>query len=196
MEIISLLALNAGLISERMFVALVIMALITSMIAGGLMQKILRRKKAVRFFSHLPSSAFLPKLASSDRHGAIAELAEAACRGTALAGGAVAEVAWEREQSVSTGIGNGVAIPHARLDSLASPVVAFGISPCGIDFDSPDGEPARLVFLILTPKEDSEIQLEILADIGRTFRDQETRELAMRAKTFIEFIAGLKSGSS
>lgn len=197
MEIIlALLALNAGLISERMFVALVIMALFTSMIAGGLMQKILQRKKAVRFFSYLPSSAFLPKLAATDRRGAITELAEAACRGTALSAGAVAEAAWEREQNVSSGIGNGVAIPHARLETLASPVVALGISPCGIDFDSPDGEPARLVFLILTPKKDSEVQLEILADIGRTFRDQETRELSMRARTFTEFISGLKSCNS
>lgn len=195
MEIIlALLALNAGLISERMFVALVIMALFTSMIAGGLMQKILQRKKAVRFFNHLPTSAFVPKLTASDRRETIAELAAAACRGAGLEARNVFEAAWEREQIISTGIGHGVAIPHARLDALPAPIIAIGISQRGIDFDSPDGEPAHLVFLILTPTENNEIQLEILSDIGRTFRDPEMREAAILSETYAEFVAGLKSG--
>jgi mannitol/fructose-specific phosphotransferase system IIA component (Ntr-type) len=99
----------------------------------------------------------------------------------------------EREATMATGIGEGVAIPHARIDGLQAPVVAAALSADGIDFDAPDGEPARLIFLLLTPRDDDGAQLEILADIARTFHNDQLREKAVRAKNYTEFLAVLKT---
>ena len=98
----------------------------------------------------------------------------------------------EREKLMSTGIGDEIAIPHARLRDLKSPVVALGNSPGGIDFNAPDGKPARLVFLILTPWDDRDSQIGILAEISNIFLDAGVRERCIRAAGFNEMIATLK----
>lgn len=94
---------------------------------------------------------------------------------------------------MATGLGSGLAVPHARLEGLAGPAVGVGISRAGIDFDAPDGRPAHLVFLLLTPRNDDGAQLEILADIARTFRQRRVREQAQRAGSFTEFVGLIKS---
>lgn len=83
-----------------------------------------------------------------------------------------------REKLGSTGIGNGFAIPHAHIGS--GTVVAFGRSKKGIDFDSIDGKPVQLIFLVLAEK--GEEQLEALALIARTLRIDFARRLLMKAK--------------
>ena len=83
----------------------------------------------------------------------------------------IEEAAWNRERIVATGIGHGVAIPHARLDGISEPVVAVGISEAGIDFDAPDGQPAHVLFLLVTPRSDPTMQLELSADISHLFRE-------------------------
>lgn len=78
---------------------------------------------------------------------------------------------------MSTAVEEGIALPHARLPTLLKPVILFGRSLQGIEWNSPDGKPAHLIFLILTPKTDDEVQiLRILStvlskrsDPGKTF---------------------------
>ena len=67
---------------------------------------------------------------------------------------------------MGTGVGKGVAIPHARLETLARPLVLLGISKPGIDWNAVDDQPAHLIFLILTPADDRDTQLEILSTIA------------------------------
>ena len=107
---------------------------------------------------------------------AIRELVRVSARATGLEEALVTAAAFEREQLVSTALGGGVAAPHARLVGLARPVVAVGVSPSGIEFDTPDGIPVRLVFLILTPRSEDGAQLEILSDIAATFSKEEAVE--------------------
>lgn len=99
-----------------------------------------------------------------------------------------------REEIMSTGIGNGVALPHARISGLEDVWVVVGISPHGIDFDAPDGKPANLIFLILTPEDDPGAQLDIAAEITRRFRDQETVDAALRTEHFTDFLALMRAG--
>ncbi|NOT56679.1 MAG: PTS sugar transporter subunit IIA, partial [Deltaproteobacteria bacterium] len=80
-----------------------------------------------------------------------------------------------REELMGTGIGDGVAIPHARLDGLTKPVLTFGRSPQGINWDCPDGLPAHLVFLVLTPAGANDLQLEILATLARALGSEDAR---------------------
>lgn len=195
MEIIlGLLALQFGLISERLFVALVAMALATSLMSGPGMMILLKLKKPRRFFDFLGGRAFLPRLRAADREEAIRELAQFAGTSIGRDGHALGEAALARERLMATGVGHGVAVPHARIEGLDAPFVAVGLSASGIDFDAPDGDPAHLIFLLFTPVREDGLQLEILADIARTFREEAVRERAMKAAGYREFLALVKSG--
>ena len=74
---------------------------------------------------------------------------------------------WEREQLGSTGIGGGVAIPHCKVQGLAKPVVALGLVPAGVDLGAADGEPVRLLFLVVSPSESPAAHLQALAAVSR-----------------------------
>jgi Kef-type K+ transport system membrane component KefB/mannitol/fructose-specific phosphotransferase system IIA component (Ntr-type) len=194
MEIIlGLLALQYGVIGERLFVALVVMALTTSLISGPALQRFLKLKRPTRFTSFLLPRAFVPRLSSRTRQEVVLELATAVRGMTELEPAEIVDGVLLREQLMPTGIGHGLAVPHARLRGLKAPLVAVGISAAGIDFDAPDGLPARLVFLILTPVHDEGVQLELLADIATTFKDDDLRERACKTAGFTEFLALVRS---
>lgn len=197
MEIIlGTLALDLQVIDQRMFVALVIMAMVTSLISGTLMQAILKRKVLRRFTDYLNPKGFINPLVSNDRDGAIAELTQAAAGITGLNADAIESAVLQRERMMPTGLGLCVAVPHARLHGMTKPVVCVGLSHEGIEFEAPDGERSRMIFLILTSSEDDGAQLEILADISRTFLDAALRESGMRVGSFTEFMAMLKTRES
>lgn len=81
----------------------------------------------------------------------------------------------EREKIETTAIGHNVAIPHARIKNLAEVYLAFGITEEDVDFDAIDGQPVRLVFLILFPEEDVNTQLALLARLSRLMKDETLR---------------------
>lgn len=89
----------------------------------------------------------------------------------------------EREELGSTGIGQGVAIPHARCHSLTEMSAALGISKKGIDFGSLDGEPVYVVFLLVAPPDSSGQHLKTLARISRLLKDKFFRQTLKEAKT-------------
>jgi mannitol/fructose-specific phosphotransferase system IIA component (Ntr-type) len=191
--IIGLLALQYGIISERVFVALVFMAIVTSMISGPLMERVLKRRKPKRFTDFLSSRSFLPALKAESRERSIVELSNSLALPAGFEAASLAEAVWEREQLLATGLGNGIAVPHARVVGLQAPLIALGLSRQGIDFDAPDGEPAHIVFLLLTPGDDDAAQLEILADIARTFREEELRDRVREVGSYVEFLALMRS---
>ncbi|MCG3196178.1 MAG: hypothetical protein GHCLOJNM_00650 [bacterium] len=191
--IVGLYALQLGAIDESMFVALVVMAVTTSLGSGAMIQRVLKRRKALRFTDFLSSSHFVASLEKVDRLEVIRELVERAVKGTSLDHEKVIETVWRREQLMSTGLENGLALPHARLADLERPILAVGISRSGVDFDSFDGQPARLIFLLLTPREDNGAQVEILADIGRRFQDARLAQQAAESTNYTEFLALMRS---
>jgi Kef-type K+ transport system membrane component KefB/mannitol/fructose-specific phosphotransferase system IIA component (Ntr-type) len=193
MEIIlGTLALEAGIIRQRLFVALVIMAILTSALSGPLIRQTLRRRQQLRIFNLLSPKVFLQQLGAETSLGAIRELAALAADGAELNARDIERLAFEREQAAATGIGHGVAIPHARLVGIQQSVVAVGISQAGVPFDAPDGLPAHVVFLLVTPQDDPLSQLDLSADISRIFREPFCLEGVLRATNFTEFLATLK----
>ncbi len=196
MEIVlGTLALQYKLINEKVFVALVVMALITSLISGPAMQRLLRLKKPRRLTDYSGPRAFLNPVPADHRRGAIRALAESAAAAAGLNADAVDAAVWSREQIMSTGVGQGIAVPHARMYDLAAPVVAIGLCKEGIDFNAPDGEAAQFIFLILTPEHDNGAQIEILADVARTFGREEVRHKALQVRSYTEFLALLRTDS-
>jgi Kef-type K+ transport system membrane component KefB/mannitol/fructose-specific phosphotransferase system IIA component (Ntr-type) len=194
MEIIlGLLALNAGIIGNQLFVSLVVMALVTSMTSGTMMRRLLRAEKPIHFADFLQYRAFVPALRARDRWAAIEELAGAMAMGNNLDRAAVAEAVRARESEIPTGLGHGVAVPHARLHGLKAPMIGVAVSPDGVDFDSPDGEPSRVIFMLLTPVQDNGAQLQILATIAKTVQDPAFVKTLASAKSYTEFLAHLKA---
>jgi len=190
MEIIfGLLGLQMGLIRERLFVTLVVVAMATSMMSGPLMQKLLRLTRPRRLSDFLAARGFIPDLQAATRTAAIRELSAAASAAAGRDAEAVTASVLAREGQASTGLGDRLAVPHARLAGLSRPVVALGLSDGGIDFDAPDGAPAQIIILILTPQDDDGAQLEILADVARTFRHESVRQRALEVRSFTELLA-------
>jgi PTS system nitrogen regulatory IIA component len=87
----------------------------------------------------------------------------------------------EREALASTAIGDGIAIPHGKLDSLGQLVGVLGRSPAGIEFESIDGKPTHLVFMLVAPVNSTGAHLKALARLSRLFRDADFRSRLMRA---------------
>ena len=79
----------------------------------------------------------------------------------------ILEVVFQRERSISTGVGEGIAIPHGSIDCIDDIIGAIGISPKGIDFDSFDGAPVYIVILLLVPKTQFGKHIKTLAQIAR-----------------------------
>jgi PTS system nitrogen regulatory IIA component len=92
------------------------------------------------------------------------------------------KVLLERERLGSTGIGEGVAIPHGKMAGLKEMVVSFGRSRGGVDFEAIDGKPAHLFFLLMAPENSSGLHLKMLAKISRMLKDHTFRSRLMAAK--------------
>lgn len=88
----------------------------------------------------------------------------------------------KREKIGSTGIGQGVAVPHAKLDSLKNCLGAFGRSKGGIEFNAPDGEPVNFIFLVLSPFEKADVHIEALRCIAECAKRPNFRNFARQAK--------------
>jgi len=176
MEIIlGLLALQYGVIQEEMFVALVVLALVSSIISGPLMNKFIDRPKEWKLENLLNTRLFIPDMKAATREEAIWELARPAAEAAGLAADVVAKAVVAREQIMGTSLGVEIAVPHARLEGVSRPILVVGHSRQGIDFDSPDGRPTRLVFLLLTPEQEMSAQVQIMGQIARLFKNEQAR---------------------
>lgn len=103
------------------------------------------------------------------------------------------DAAMMREADYSTGIGMGVGIPHAKSPLVKEAVVAFGRSKKGIEFDSFDGEPVYLVFLIAVPENADKEHLNILSTLSRALMHEEVRDALLKASTPEEVIQAFQS---
>ena len=134
----------------------------------------------------LNEKAVSADLKSHDKNSAIKELADLLVKSGQLKPkdrDAVVKVLLNREALGSTGIGQGVAIPHGKCEYVSELIGAFGISKSGIKFDSLDGEPANIFFLLLAPIESSGPHLKALARISKLLKDKFFRDSLKGADT-------------
>ena len=194
MEIVlGLVALQFGVISESLFVSLVVMALVTSMISGPAIQGIIRQRVPPRFIQYLHRQAFLSRLRARDRWEAIRELSHALADISNTRADVIEAAVTAREQIMSTGLSKGVAVPHARIEPLPRPMIGIGFSPAGIDFDASDGEASHVIFMILIPKMDDGAALLIFADITKTFQDPELTQKILQTTEYNELLTLLNA---
>lgn len=99
-----------------------------------------------------------------------------------------------REAKGSTGVGHGVAMPHARCDEMDSLRMAYGRHPDGLDWEASDGQPVRHVFLILAPPiHVSNQYLQVMGEVARLVRDAEVRQTLDAVKDVDEFMALIRA---
>lgn len=124
------------------------------------------------------------QLKAGDKTGVLEELAEVvACNDSSIEKDELVKVLVERERLGTTGIGDGVAIPHGKLSGLAHPVVSFARSIKALDFDSMDGNPTHLFFLLIAPENSSGVHLQVLARIARILKNSSFRSRLMECST-------------
>ena len=93
------------------------------------------------------------------------------------------EAIWERERLMSTGIGNGLGIPHVRLPDVAEPLAALGINRDGLtDYHSLDGEPIHIVLMIAAPDSRPEVYILLLASISGALKEEDVRRAVINCK--------------
>jgi PTS system nitrogen regulatory IIA component len=131
----------------------------------------------------LTPESILPEMQAANKKGALEELAKTLVPGSdGLDLSKVMEVLLDRERLGSTGIGDNIAIPHGKLAQLSHLVLSFGRSLKGVDFDSMDGKPSHLFFMLLAPVNSAGLHLKALAKISRMLMSQTFRDNLMKAE--------------
>jgi len=132
----------------------------------------------------LDEDSIIPDLKAADKRGVLEELAETIVdHEPSVDKSSLVKVLLERERLGSTGIGDGVAIPHGKFHSVNQPFVSFGRSRKGLDFESMDGAPAYLFFLLVAPENSASIHLKALARIAKILKNSAFRKILMEADT-------------
>jgi PTS system nitrogen regulatory IIA component len=123
-----------------------------------------------------------PDLAGADKTAVLRELAQHLARSHGgIDADRLVDVLWERERLGSTAIGDGIAIPHGKLPGLSGVIGAFGRHPAGVDFESLDGSPTHLFFLLVAPEDSVGQHLKALARVSRLLKDRAFRERLLAA---------------
>jgi PTS system nitrogen regulatory IIA component len=118
-----------------------------------------------------------PALTGTTKTAVLRELAEHLARQQGeIDSGRLVEVLWERERLGSTAIGDGIAIPHGKLPGLKGVIGMFGRHVAGVDFDSLDGSPTHLFFLLVAPEDSVGQHLKALARVSRLLKDRAFRD--------------------
>ncbi len=142
----------------------------------------------------IPQGGIVADMNATSRKQALHGLAELAQRTLNTPCRPVLDAVVERERLGSTGVGDGVAIPHACTDLVDRVCGVFARLKQGVDFDAVDGQPADLVFLLLAPEDAGAEHLKALAQISRLFRREDVRR-AVRAAPDADAISAIIAGS-
>lgn len=137
----------------------------------------------MRIVDILPEALVIPALEGQTKDAVLRELAEhMAAQYGDMDARRLVDVLWERERLGSTAIGDGIAIPHGKLPGLQAVRAAFGRHLQGVDFQSLDGNPTRLFFLLVAPDDSVGMHLKALARVSRLLKDDAFRQQLMEAR--------------
>ena len=192
MEIIlGLLALQVGIITNQVFVALVIMALVTSLISAPLMNILLSRRK-LSDINSLINKKYIKISDAKTKEEVIDELCGIISNSHKLDKNEIKTAILEREITLPTGIANYLALPHCRYNKLQKPALAIAVNKNGVDFNTADNTPAKFIFLLITPENKNELQLQLLANIVRKFQNRDAIESILKLNDINKIEAELR----
>lgn len=131
----------------------------------------------------LDQKAINVDLKAKDKKGLLDEMAAPIADATGTTPEELVKVLQERERLGSTGIGGGIGIPHGKLKNLEELTLGFGLSRSGVDFESMDGRPTHIFFLLLTPENSTGLHLRLLARISRMLKNEEFKQRLMQVES-------------
>ncbi|MEE4606070.1 MAG: PTS sugar transporter subunit IIA [Desulfobacteraceae bacterium] len=129
----------------------------------------------------LDRNSILPDLKSRNKKGILEELVVPVAEIAGVSQKDLTKVLMERERLGSTGIGGGIGIPHGKMKNLESLVLGFGLSRKGVDFESLDGQPTHIFFLLITPENNTGLHLKLLARISRILKNDPFKSRLLEA---------------
>jgi len=136
----------------------------------------------MKILDNLKKEAILDDLKSQDKKGIIEELVAPIASLASVNPEDTVRVLLERERLGSTGIGNGIGIPHGKLKGIDSLFLGFGLSRKGVDFESMDGQPTHIFFLLISPENSAGLHLKLLAQISRILKVDSFRDKLRKAE--------------
>lgn len=145
----------------------------------------------MKVMDFLNKKAVIADLKAKDKKGVISELVDLLIKAGAIRPRekeSLIKTLLERESLGSTGIGAGVGIPHGKSPNVKELVAAFGLSKEGVDFESLDGEPTHIFFLLIAPEQSAGPHLKALARISRLLKDKYFRDMLKNIKDERAFI--------
>ncbi len=140
----------------------------------------------------LPKEAIVVDLKAIDKKGVLEELVVPIAKIAGIDREELVKVLMERERLGSTGIGQGIGIPHGKIRGLESLILGFGRSQKGVDFDSMDGMPAHIFFLLITSENSTGLHLKLLARISRILKNDPFKEKLLHATSRDEIYSIIK----
>jgi len=147
----------------------------------------------LKILDFLSPEAVSPELAATTKKEVLEELVSLLAKdGKIKDPKATVDVLLEREKLGSTGIGQGIAIPHAKTDQAAEVLAAFGLSRRGVQFDALDGEAVHIFFLLVAPPAAASLHLKALARISRLLKDKFFRQSLRETKAAAEILKLIK----
>ena len=135
----------------------------------------------MRLVDALDKKAILPDLKAHNKLGVLEELVKPVAQIAGINNDYLVKILMEREQLGSTGIGEGIGIPHGKLKEIEKLVLGFGLSHKGVDFESIDGRPTHIFFLLITPENSTGLHLKMLARISRILKNDIFKEKLLNA---------------
>jgi len=151
----------------------------------------------MRLTELLNPQAVNTRLRAGSKREAIAELVELLEAAHGIdSHGEVLDRVLRREAMMSTGIGNGVAIPHGKAKLVDHMVAACGVSAEGIEFESADGEPATLFILLVAPESGGALHVKVLANISRLLKEESVRQSLRQASSPDAFLSALRAAEA
>jgi len=143
----------------------------------------------MKILDALTPDTIIVDLQSKDKKGILEELVAPVAAAAGIEAVDLVKVLLEREQLGSTGIGGGIGIPHGKLKNLDNLILGFGLSRQGVDFESMDGRPTYIFFLLITPENSTGLHLKLLARISRLLKNEPFKEKLMQARSVEEVIS-------
>ena len=140
----------------------------------------------------LHREAILGDLKAQNKKGILEELVTPVAAITKVNQEDLVKVLMERERLGSTGIGGGIGIPHGKMKDLESLVLGFGLSRKGVDFESLDGKPTHIFFLLVTPENSTGLHLKLLARISRILKNEPFKDRLLNASDSDEIFGIIK----
>ncbi len=140
----------------------------------------------------LDTRSILADLKARNKKGILEELVVPVAEIAGVSQKDLTRVLMERERLGSTGIGGGIGIPHGKMKTLESLVLGFGLSRKGVDFESLDGQPTHIFFLLVTPENSTGLHLKLLARISRILKNDPFKIRLMEATDRDEILGIIK----